>query len=86
MPRFGSQFGSTLDTASQTEVYRNAEYRQRCLRHRVVRGRHIISIEYPLLERSRTEVYAATTVGEARDMWVGLRTWLDREGYERMTR
>jgi hypothetical protein len=86
MARYGSQFGPALDTASQVETYQNAEYRQRCLRHKVVRGRHIISVEYPLLERSQREVYRLASVGEARDVWTGLRAWLEREGYRRLTR
>jgi hypothetical protein len=86
VPRYGSQFRSVFDTSSQVEVYRNAQHRERCLRHRVSSGRHVILVEYPLLERPKAEVYVVPSTGEARDVWTGLRAWLAREEYGRVMR
>jgi hypothetical protein len=82
----GSQFRQASARALQT--FRCANGRERVLRYTVSRRdrQHRVVIEYPVLERSKPEVFRVDSVEEARCYWRGLRDWLRREGYEAVGR
>jgi hypothetical protein len=88
MPRYGSQFGPGLarDRDSQTETYRDAAGRHRTLRHRVVRGWHVVSVGYPFLEQPTPTVRRFRDIEDARQWWREMRATMKAEGYEKVTR